>query len=216
MKTTLLFIFSLVIGITLIYIVKMGIRQANYATNPDPKPVSFSLEKAPSESIKGNITSLSGNVGWQSRIATEPAQIISFPELQQGEAVETKDNGKMTLQFGNILASNLSPNTFLNFIQTLPTQFVIDQSKGKTEYVKLGETPLTVRSFGLLINIESGNVVVSINDKLGVMTSTVKKGSITAAYNDPKQETANVLTVNEGSQYIFNNDTKQGEIKTIQ
>lgn len=215
MKNFLFFIFSLLLGIALMFAIKTGVRQTTKIVNPNSKSFSFSLEKAPGESIKGNITSLSGNVGWQSRTATETAQITSLQAVQQGEAVETKDNGKMTLQFGNVFAADLSPNTFLNIVQTLPTQFVIDQSKGKTDFIKLGQTPLTVRSYRLLITINSGNTLIETNEKKGIITATVKKGSITVAYNNIKQETTSVLTINEGDQYIFDNNSREGEIKPV-
>lgn len=217
MRTVIIFLISITIGIALIYSLKTGVRQTTYVRSPYPIPISFSLDKAPSESIKGTIASLSGNVGWQSRTATETAQITKPQEIQQGEAIETKDNGKMTLQFENVFTSYLSQNTFLNIVQTLPTQFVIDQSKGKTDFEKLGQIPLTIRSYSLLIaiNDSDGDVEIETNEKRGIITTSVKKGSITVAYNDSKQETTRVLTIDEGNQYIFNNDTKKGNVKPI-
>lgn len=216
MKTLIFFISSLLLGIAIMFTFKIGIRQTTKVISPNPKNFSFSLRNAPSETIKGKITSLTGDIGWQSRVATEPAKIKIPQDLQQGEGIVTEKNGKAVIQFGSYFASNLAANTSLEFIQTLPSQFVIKQNKGKAEYVKIDTTPLTIRSFGLLLNIDlDSDVVLTTNEKLGVVTAAVKKGTITASYYDSQNETTNILTINEGYQYVFDDGAEEGSVEPI-
>src|SRR3989344_3525327 len=64
---------------------KYIVQSLNVAVTGSPKTSLFSLENAPSESLKGKIEKMSGDIFWFGRVATEPARISSPIDVQQGE-----------------------------------------------------------------------------------------------------------------------------------
>ena len=46
---------------------------------------NFSLENAPIDSLRGEITEMAGDIFWQSRTATTPAELTDKITVQQGE-----------------------------------------------------------------------------------------------------------------------------------
>src|SRR5579872_4703562 len=119
MRIFFLFLFFTLIGIGAVYFHYKRSTISDYTVQtPLAKNSAFSLSQAPSESLRGVIESLSGNISWQSRTATEETN-INFPiPRQQGEVLETKV-GKVTLSFANIGKIDLFEDTKVSFIQTL-------------------------------------------------------------------------------------------------
>ncbi len=175
------------------------------------KTVPFVLDIAPSESLRGIITSLSGHVGWQSRIATMPASLISPRFLQQGEGLQTEDDGKITFEIAKDCTVTLFPNSELDIIQTLPVNLVFAQNKGIVEYKKTGDDPLSVRTFGMLIKQESGDITISIDTDNNIVSVAVNSGSITAAFNDSQNVTTKV-SVSQGKTLEYFDDTRRTRI----
>jgi hypothetical protein len=174
----------------------------------------FSVENAPSQTLSGKIASMSGSVAWQSRTADYATLINSPVKLQQGEAISTYENGKATINFPAIGNMTFSPNTQVNFIQTLPANFVVEQKQGISTYTKNGNIPVSIRALDLLINLEEGNCTVSVDKDSANITVTVNSGSIKVAFNDINNNT-NIVTINEGEQYLFNNNTKMGNVEFL-
>jgi hypothetical protein len=172
----------------------------------------FSLETAPTNSLVGQVASLSGKVAWQSRVAPIAILINSPIKLQQGEEIDTYDNGSANINFTAFGTIFLSPNTQVNFIQTLPENFVVNQKQGTAIYTKTGENPSSVIALDLLININSGESKILVDKDTAKITITVETGSLTVAFNDTDNNT-NVITLNSGDEYIFNDNTRLGVIK---
>ena len=85
MKKPVIFVLYFCLGIFLIFAFRIIIQIINSQQLQSPlATLSFSLETAPSESLRGTIVSLSGDVGWQSRISTQAAQITKSMQIQQG------------------------------------------------------------------------------------------------------------------------------------
>ena len=55
----------------------------------------FSLEKAPSQSLVGTMTLMSGEVEYTNRLATESAKLNSAIDIQQGENLSTGSDGRI-------------------------------------------------------------------------------------------------------------------------
>lgn len=211
MKTNLaLFLFSVASGVVLmVFYTKF----TEHKPTPTPaKAVSnltqFDPQKAPSESLKGAITSFSGIVKWQSRIATEAAQISFKVPIQQGEQIETEADGRATVEFQNVCSVRILPNSKVNFAQTLPTNLVMVQRQGSVEYQKLGEDNLSVRVLHLLIELNSGDATISISQDQPQVFVYVKKGSITVAFNDA-HNISQEITVKQDQELDFNDITRQ-------
>jgi len=180
-------------------------------TTPSVTPIpTFSLERAPSESLRGEIVSLSGDIQWQSRIATEAAKIDKPISLQQGEDVSTGTDGKLVFDFNNAVNVSMAKNTDVGIVQTLPENIVFSQTTGNVVYQKTGTFPVSIRCKNLLVNVDEGQVNVVVNDiNPNLITVLVNKGSTTVAYNS-RTFVAVKKVIKEGKRFVFNNYTKTG------
>jgi hypothetical protein len=210
-----LFIFSILIGsVVVITGYFWDAPRDSQILKPFFPKTLFSIENAPSKSLSGSVASVSGNVAWQSRIASFATLINSPVKLQQGEKINTQSNGKAVINFSQVATITVSANTQLNFIQTLPANFVVDQAQGLSIYDKNGDIPLSVRALDLLINVKTGTCSVLVDKDTSNIVVSVSTGSAMIAFNDTNNNT-NILTVNKGEEYLFNNNTKLGKIKSL-
>lgn len=219
MKNILLFLLFGFIGITLTLFYFRGyifpeVSQVNTKVATNNIKEEFSLEKAPTQSLTGNIISFSGSVNWQSRIATQPAQLTTPVSFAQGEKIVTGDNGNLTLELGSGCLITISPKTELSLIQTLPANIVFEQESGTVNYTQIVNTPLTIRSLDLLTQIGSGSANIITDKPEGLVTVEVNKGFVTIGYNDAKF-ISQVATVEAGRQVIFNDETRTIKIKPL-
>lgn len=168
----------------------------------------FSIETPPSQSQKGEITSLSGSVLWQSRTATEAAKIITQQKVQQGEQITTGDTGEVVIRFDQLAEATLSPKSQISFIQTLPHLLVFAQNLGDVVYKNETSDALSVRVLHLLLEEQTGEMTVSINPLRPVVTVTVTKGIVRAAFNDLYYNSS-VVTISEGHIFYFNDETRR-------
>ncbi|MDO8583236.1 MAG: hypothetical protein Q7R51_01790, partial [bacterium] len=140
------------------------------------------------------------------------AATITVPRIiQQGEAIETKDDGKITVRFPDAYTIDIFPKSKLDFIQTLPSNFVISQEQGISEYTKTGATPLSIRSFHLLIQLNSGYIAITTDKDEKTVSVNVSSGSATLAYND-LQYISNVITIKAGKTFTFDDNTRTARI----
>lgn len=211
-KKLLIFLIFLFIGIVLgssYYVWKSN--QTNSDIERVKKEPRFSIEKAPKNSEKGTIQSMSGTIKWQSRIATEAAQIIQSVPLQQGEELMSGEDGNAVINYLTGLTISLSPNSHISVIQTLPTNFVFNQINGTIEYQKNNPIPLAIRSFHLLTQMDNGDVQIMTDEKTALVDITVKRGSVRIAFND-LQNVSNVISLYEGDAYLFDDEKRQGNV----
>lgn len=167
----------------------------------------FSLDKAPSNSLVGVITSMSGEVLYESRMATESAIITKSQEIQQGEGVTTGDGGKLTINLKDAVEINLEGNSGVNIIQTLPANLVFKQTLGSVYYKKLGIYTVSIRVGHLLIE-NKGEIKISFTKNSPITTVTVINGSATIAYNN-LNNTSKVVNLEEGQNLQFNEGNRK-------
>lgn len=178
---------------------------------PLPTTTLFSLAIPPKSSLKGHIVSYNGVVAWQSREATEEADLTSKRPVLQGEAYRTEDSGHLQILFSSMEEITLSPNAHIEFVQTLPNSFVMQQTGGEITYKKLSQTtPVAIRVLRLLIAQKSGEVMITI-DEDQIITIEVIRGEVTLAFNDT-ETISNVVTIIQGNSYIFDNEALEGEV----
>ncbi|MFA9289210.1 MAG: hypothetical protein ACEQSA_05020, partial [Weeksellaceae bacterium] len=112
MKALSVFFISVVIGIIAIvsYTLLSPRQVLEKDTSKDTVTQSqaFDLAEAPKETLRAQITSLEGDVKWQSRVATEPAELKEPRKLQQGEEILTEEDATVELSFTDLDLS-LSP-----------------------------------------------------------------------------------------------------------
>ena len=168
----------------------------------------FSFDKAPKDSLKGTIQSLSGLVKWESRIATEEVALKKEILIQQGETISTGEDGNINLEYTDRAILKIASQSAISIIQTLPTNLVFNQIDGTIEYKKLGQTPISIRSFHLII-IFDGEIMIAVDKITGLITINVRKGSAQVGYND-LQYISEVENLTEGQIYEFDDAKREG------
>jgi len=211
MKSFLFFFVFLLLGIAIVLSYHYWI--AKFIT-PGISQITtkFSLENAPSESLSGSIATMSGKVNWQSRTATKFALVKLNQKIQQGEELNTGNNGKVGVKIQNNALVLLQPNTHISIIQLLPINFVFAQDKGEAEYANTIQTPISVRSLDLLSVITKGKAIITVDQKKQIVTVAVVQGSVKEAYQD-LQQTNNVMNLNQGQTFVFDETNKIGTIQ---
>lgn len=208
MNKLLLFLVSVGMGIIIIAGVYLFVPKVEQKKLLSPAVFSVeSIERPPEQSLKGKIISLSGEVGWQSRVATESAKIISPQPIQQGEMLQTGDDGNILVQFDEVGKLAIFPKTKIDFVQTLPLNFVTVQNTGSVKYQKMGLVPISVRALHLLIDQSEGEMEVNINKDEGLVIVDVIKGKVTAAYND-LDYLSHVSEVKQSESLLFNDQKR--------
>lgn len=219
MKNLLIFLVAVSFGVLFFIIFAktqpqpMATPSTNNTTLPYA-PSKFSIENAPSESLKATIASHSGTLKFESRVATEPAEIKEIPtQMQQGEIIQTNENSTAFLRFPDLLTINMTPETSVEFVQTLPQNLVIAQTTGAARYTKTNPvTPLSIRSLHLLINQNEGEFTVFVDpEEAGVSVQSVK-GEITVAYNDT-DNVVQTVTIPEEKKLTFDDDNRDYILK---
>jgi hypothetical protein len=145
---------------------------------------SFNIANPPSDSVKGKILEMSGEIFWEGRIATTESQLISQIDIQQGESIRTGEQGILSVDFKNQALVKLSSKTKVDFIQTIPSNFVANIASGSAEFKKLSTVPVSIRARHLLINIKSGKISIGVDSESSLVNLSIIEGGITVAYND--------------------------------
>lgn len=171
----------------------------------------FSLEVAPSESLKGTIATMSGEVKWENRVATEAAVLKNFVGVEQGESLETGKDGVITVQFSDKAKITLGASSHVEIVQTLPVDLVFFQTLGQIEYIKTGDSNVSIRIKHLLIE-NAGDIEVLIDKVKPIVQVSVKSGSAKLAYND-SDNISQIVEVLNGETAAFNDDSRQVVIK---
>lgn len=215
MKQFIIFILSLGVGVGLFLGYQKYLYQPKPIVAPKKvimKPYTFQLDKAPTDALAGSLSSFSGDVYYQSRVASEPAHITTPIQLQQGEKVVTGE-GTAEIQFPPIIEATMSANSELEFIQTIPTAPVFLQSQGSISYTKTGTTLPSIRTMRLVSIINDGMSTFTVDTDNSIVAIEVVSGSVTVGFNDSDNIT-NQLTINQDQQYLFDNELRQGRIRS--
>lgn len=212
-KYLMLFLLFLLIGVGVTFGYSFWKKEkATVVTQVSPKEEPFFIKPPPKESRIGTVSTMSGQILWESRIATEPAKIKDLKQVQQAETLATGKDGYATVTFPDATTISISPESKIEFVQTLPVNFVFKQIKGEINYLKKGTIPFSVRSLHLLMTFSDGEYVIKTDSDTHTLVLTVKKGSVKAAYNNLQYETQSV-EIKEGEKYIFDDDKRTGEIQ---
>ncbi len=208
-KYLLLFILSIGLGFAILLLGYIYFyNQPVTLQNPLLPVTHFSLENAPSDSLKGKISSLSGNVAWESRTSAI-ANLISEPiTIWQGEEVITQGNGNADVVFPNGINLHMFSSSDLSIIQTLPADIVFEQNQGTIEYQNFqGKLPLSINALDLLLNVNKGSVKILVDKDNSVVNVFVSSGSATAAFTDTDNN-PKVQKIDKGSKATFDNNAK--------
>ncbi|MCL4374775.1 hypothetical protein M1523_02845 [Patescibacteria group bacterium] len=173
---------------------------------------SFSVAQPPLDAVKAKLTSLSGEVAWQSRVATQPARLRSGRVIQQGETLMTGKVGQATVVFPTQGKLALADNAKVEFVQTLPARFVFDQSAGGIDYRNEDKAPWSVKTMRLVTVIGTGETRLAIDPDTGIIAVTVIKGEVRVGYND-RDLNSQVISLQPGERFVFDNDRREGAVE---
>ena len=210
MKDLVLFIIGLLIGIGAV-IGNSSLKIKNTPAEPiiskKPPEPSFSVETPPSESLRGIIATHSGNMLWEARTATSPGELKGNAKIQQGERLVTKEKSSAKVNFDRAGSFELSENSDLSFIQTLPIDLVVEQKKGKIKYIINGKSPLSIRVRSALITKKSGIIEITLADNDSIVLISTLQGTAQIGFND-LDYVSQVFTLREGHIYEYNSDER--------
>ncbi|MFA6005699.1 MAG: hypothetical protein WC775_04410 [Patescibacteria group bacterium] len=176
-----------------------------------PTPfVPYSISTPPKESARGTITDLSGEVLWQSRSATDGAVITRPQMVKQGEELQTR-NGTVDVEFRDMAIVKLSAESHVNFVQTLPASFVVQQRSGNATYVRLGATPLSVRVRGMLVEMSEGTATITVNPDRPIVSVEAVSGEATVGFNN-LYVVSQVIKIPEGNILYYNDETRETDL----
>jgi len=173
---------------------------------PSPTPF-FSVETPPSESLRGTISSRSGTLFWESRVATEPAKLTDSAPIEQGERLISKEKSNAVVVFNTVGTMKLSENTDVSFIQTLPIDFVVEQKEGIIQYEMNGTVPLSIRMRNALITKTSGTIQIEMKSGDSVIRVSTLKGTAQIGFND-SDYVSQVFTLREGQVYDYDSSER--------
>lgn len=169
----------------------------------------FSLEQAPLQSLRGTITDLSGDIWWESRVATEPSQLTEKSmQIQQGEVISASSSGTLSVSFGQAGSVSLQKQSTVEVIQTLPTNLVFTQPMGDVTYLS-NSSPISVRSLNMIVHIDNGTMTVHVDANTGDITVKTVSGSATIAYNSPTF-ISKVWHIDQGEIFTYYSDERKG------
>ncbi|CAN5281734.1 hypothetical protein BH10PAT1_BH10PAT1_6580 [soil metagenome] len=213
MKFVIVFIISTLIGVG-------GVFAYHHFTMHPNEPITnivntisqpeFKIENAPVGSVRGNILQMNGGIQWTSRTATEASELKTAIVLQQGESIQTEKNSNINIEFPNETLISVNPETQIDFIQTLPDNFVASIASGSANFKKTAVAPVSVRAMHLLTNLNDGEMYVEIDSDNSLVNINILSGSITVAYNDNNLE-SHVFNFVSGQKITFNDVTRSFE-----
>ncbi len=211
-----LLVFMLGCGIAFGFYMWKGAKLIEYSDTPTPNEsvptTNFSLDKAPSDSVRGTIKEIEGDVWWESRTATQPAKLAKNTILQQGEKLIASDDGHLTVGFASTSAVMLSPNTEVEIIQTLPTSMVFNQLKGDVHYSTSGAEPISIRSLNMIATMVNGTMDIGVDPDTGDVVLDLQSGTATVAYNSPSF-VSKVWDLSAGDTFEYNSNERKGYFK---
>jgi hypothetical protein len=183
---------------------------------PQKQEEQFSIDVPPKQSKVGVVESISGNeILFQSRIASMPVKMTEIKQIQQAELLSLGKETSSKILFKDAVSIDMSQESEIEFLQTLPINFVFRQNKGKIIYEKLGSIPISIRSRFLLTSIIEGKTSIDTDIETHIITLTVLEGSVKVAYNDIDYKTQTQI-IEKGKVFIFNDDLREGTLEDLQ
>ncbi len=175
-----------------------------------PKDDALSLQP-PVAALVGELISIHGEVKKQARGAEEFIEIKEGEEIVDGEKLVTKQESKAEIEFPDFGLLTLGSNTEVSLTSLLPSSFVVNQKQGIVNYELLQEeNPFSVRILHLLLNLNIGEVEVTLEDE--DITVEQLSGSSKFSLVDKENKT-HVWKLEEGQKALIDDSQRRVEIE---
>lgn len=110
--------------------------------------------------------------------------------LIEGEALQTDASGSAQLRFGDHTTLDVSADSEFALTNTLPTGFLLWQSRGQITYQQLqAERSTSVRALNTLIVLPSGKATISVDPTKRTIEITDSTEQLQFAFIDTNNET---------------------------
>jgi hypothetical protein len=140
------------------------IPQINSQISPTPEAFVY---HPPSTAVKGLITVVSGSVQKSFWDKDDLGVASVAAEIFQGEKLVTDTESTASANFEKLVEINLDSSSDVRFTSLIPTQILFTQPTGLVTYtLTQTETPISVRSLGLLIKLNSGAIRMDSTDSI--------------------------------------------------
>ncbi len=171
---------------------------------------SFSLQP-PLEALSGELIAVAGKVEKQSREADEFVDVDEQKQIIDGEKLRTEEKSEAEIDFSGFARLRLGPNTEINLTSLLASSFVVNQKQGTANYKLLqDENPLSVRILHLLLNLNSGEAEVTIENKEITIEQLSGKSKFSLVDTDNK---THVWELEQGQKALINDAQRRVEIE---
>ena len=212
MKYLWLYIVGVVVGFVVTYIFYAYTNSSEPRSPAIKQPTAreeistYSIVEPPTKSLKGEIASKSGSLLFESRLATIAGELKDTNIIQQGERLITETGGNATLKFDKVGSLELSEETEVSFIQTLPTNFVVEQKRGVVKYTVEGTIPISIRIRSAIITRSEGGLLqIEMTDGDPIILISTISGQAKIGFND-LDYVSQVFTLRSGEVYEYNSD----------
>lgn len=169
------------------------------------------VETPPGLSQEGIITKLTGNVMFEARGESEYSPITEPQAVHQGDQISTAENSTVNISFGENSTISISENSELFIIQSLMNQFVLSQQTGSITYTNNTDSPFTVRSNAMIVELNNGSMKIVQDEENETIRITLQKGTAEIAYNNATYVSQRV-SIQEGDVFLFDIDKRKGKI----
>ncbi len=186
------------------FFTSLGLFQVNGVPSKSVRP-SFDSSvfiTPPPDSLSFSIIQSSGSATIKERLATRSAELGLRNFVYQGEEIQTDATSSVRLILESFLGIDVGKDSDISFVQVLSDNCVVVQKKGIVRYMSTGIMPLSIRSYPVIVRIDTGNLEISIDPDTSNIRFTQMSGSSTLAYND-QTFTSRVRYVNAGETFDF-------------
>lgn len=205
MKRTALFFLGFLLAALAVFFFRIA--QVRFTSEPTftPQPITFEFQP-PTNSQIAQVIAVKNDVTKIPRNATTAATIKTGDEVLVGETVTTGENSETTLQLGSSLTSSVSANTVMTFLSTVPETILVKQDQGTAIYQNNGEQPFSLRILHFLIELQSGNMTVTTDEKEKIVTLLLNEGTAKVAWED-KDLNSKIYTLMVGQTVVLEDTT---------
>jgi len=102
----------------------------------------------------------------------------------------------------------------VEIIQTLPLNLVFHQTKGVSQYLVSGTSPMTIRSFNLIVNVDEGLLNIDTDKETGMVTLSLKTGAAKVGYNSPEFD-SKVWELEPGDVFEYDSNERRGYFNAL-
>lgn len=179
-----------------------------------PTPFTFSLQP-PAQALSAQATTFSGGVKKNTRtdLTMLPVSPGSPLTLIEGEAVQTDASGSAQLRFGDHTALDVSVDSEFSLTNTLPTGFLVRQSRGQITYEQLQtERSTSIRALNTLIVLPSGKATISVDPTTRTIEISGTTEQLQFAFIDTDNETQ-LYTLKPGQNATIDDTAKDVRIE---